>query len=274
MKKLLALLLLFSVSPAWAALTAGNCNGATISNTNPVTVGPLTSIASGQAIVVDVANWSGETITVSDGTNGSYTAANSSATGPAQGWWWVKTTATATPTVSITNPSADNLVVTVCEITGFTGTPTIDTGLEAAFSGSTATVSASPLTTGHATEMMLFGLTAIVSHTNWSSAPAGWTDQVGPDAQTILTAYEATSGTTNNVSGTLVTAQNWYGLSVGIYDATGGGSCTHAGITSAGASAIPNGTSGSYWGKTGGFVTPNCSSINYWQPAVGNFGTN
>lgn len=53
-----------------------------------------------------------------------------------------------------------------------------------------------------------------------------------------------------------------------------GASCTHQGYTSAGALAVPNGTSGSYVGKTGGFVTPDCSTVNYWQPTVGNFGTN
>lgn len=53
-----------------------------------------------------------------------------------------------------------------------------------------------------------------------------------------------------------------------------GGSCTHSGITPAGAIAVPNGTSGSYVGKTGSFVTPNCSSTEYWQPTVGNFGAN
>lgn len=51
-------------------------------------------------------------------------------------------------------------------------------------------------------------------------------------------------------------------------------SCTHEGITSAGALAVPNGSSGSYQGSAGAFVTPNCSSIEYKQPTVGNFGEN
>lgn len=54
----------------------------------------------------------------------------------------------------------------------------------------------------------------------------------------------------------------------------GGASCTHSGITSAGAIATPNGSSGSYQGKAGGFVTPDCSTINYKQPTVGAFGVN
>ena len=53
-----------------------------------------------------------------------------------------------------------------------------------------------------------------------------------------------------------------------------GSSCTHAGYTSAGATATPNGTTGSYWLKNGTFGTPDCSTTQYWQPAVGNFGTN
>lgn len=56
--------------------------------------------------------------------------------------------------------------------------------------------------------------------------------------------------------------------------AAGASSCTHQGYTSAGALATPNGSSGSYVGKAGAFVTPDCSTVNYWQPTVGNFGTN
>lgn len=50
-----------------------------------------------------------------------------------------------------------------------------------------------------------------------------------------------------------------------------GGTCAHSGYTSGGAIATPNGSSGSYLGKTGAFVTPDCSTIYYWSPAVGNF---
>lgn len=53
--------------------------------------------------------------------------------------------------------------------------------------------------------------------------------------------------------------------------AEAGTGCTHTGYTSAGAIATPNGSSGSYVGKSGAFVTPNCSSVYYWSPAAGNF---
>lgn len=59
-----------------------------------------------------------------------------------------------------------------------------------------------------------------------------------------------------------------------VMSASGGSSCTHSGITSAGAIAVPNGTTGSYRGKTGAFVTPDCSTVQYFQPTVGNFGAN
>jgi hypothetical protein len=56
--------------------------------------------------------------------------------------------------------------------------------------------------------------------------------------------------------------------------ASGGGSCTHAGITSSGTIAVPNGSSGSYQLKNGSFGTPDCSTVYYKQPYIGNFGVN
>lgn len=51
-------------------------------------------------------------------------------------------------------------------------------------------------------------------------------------------------------------------------------SCTHAGLSAAGAWTLPNGSSGSYRLKNGSFGTPDCSTVSYFQPAVGNFGVN
>lgn len=91
------------------------------------------------------------------------------------------------------------------------------------------------------------------------------------------TAYGAyldqVTATAVNAGATISTSVNWAGI-IFDYVPSGSGSCTHQGYTSGGALAIPNGTSGSYWGKSGAFVTPDCVTINYWQPTVGNFGLN
>ena len=42
-------------------------------------------------------------------------------------------------------------------------------------------------------------------------------------------------------------------------------SCTHAGITSAGAISVPNGASGSYRLANGSFGTPDCSTVSYFH---------
>lgn len=73
-------------------------------------------------------------------------------------------------------------------------------------------------------------------------------------------------------TGTASVAEN-IGATVILLKVTGA-SCTHGGYTSAGASATPNGSSGSYLGKTGAFVTPDCSSVYFWSPALGNFTLN
>jgi len=83
----------------------------------------------------------------------------------------------------------------------------------------------------------------------------------------------ATSTVTDNASWTWTTTADNYAMTLVSYKPAGAG-CTHAGYTSGGAIATPNGSSGSYVGKSGAFVTPDCSSVNYWQPAVGNFGAN
>ncbi len=85
---------------------------------------------------------------------------------------------------------------------------------------------------------------------------------------TATAATPATFGKTDSSAGP------YFVLAMVLHEPSSGGTCTHAGYTSGGAITTPNGTTGSYVGKTGGFVTPDCSSVQYWQPALGNFGVN
>lgn len=133
---------------------------------------------------------------------------------------------------------------------------------------------------------LFFGFTA-----TWQNESASQTAGTSPIAFTGRTPVWATL--TGNAAGatpedTRITSTGSYAATFGVtsgqfdgfltaavaFAETSSGSCTHSGITSAGAIATPNGTSGSYVGKTGSFVTPDCASVNYWQPAQGNFGVN
>jgi hypothetical protein len=66
---------------------------------------------------------------------------------------------------------------------------------------------------------------------------------------------------------------NWGGYLVA-FKVSASGTCRHAGQTSAGALAIPNGTSRSYWPKNGTFGTPDCATASYTQTLLGGFGVN
>lgn len=109
-------------------------------------------------------------------------------------------------------------------------------------------------------------LTTFGASTVYSPPVEGIADQdIGTAATGTVTGSETWSGGNTN---------EYYGGYLIAMKPSGGASCTHSGYTSAGSIAVPNGTSGSYLGKSGGFVTPDCSTVNYWQPTQGNFGVN
>lgn len=58
------------------------------------------------------------------------------------------------------------------------------------------------------------------------------------------------------------------------FKGAGGAACTHAGLAKGGAVSVPNGTSGEYWSKSGTWVTPDCSAVEYWSPQLGNWTVN
>jgi hypothetical protein len=92
----------------------------------------------------------------------------------------------------------------------------------------------------------------------------------GPSAADAY--FVQTSGPTSiNVGTTLSASETWFAV-LAAYGP--GAACTHSGITSAGAIAVPNGSSGSYRLKNGSFGTPDCATVNYMQPTLGNFGVN
>lgn len=84
-----------------------------------------------------------------------------------------------------------------------------------------------------------------------------------------------TAASTSEVFGENLSSSNGVSFAaIGLEPSSGGASCTHDGFTSGGTLAVPNGTSGSYRLKNGSFGTPDCSTVSYFQPTVGNFGTN
>lgn len=118
-----------------------------------------------------------------------------------------------------------------------------------------------------------------VGGTSLSRTLSGWTNgftsmgsrTAGP---TAAAAYLAQATAASISSGnTLSSSATWAALILS-YIPTGASSCTHYGLTSGGSIAVPNGSSGSYRLKNGSFGTPDCATVNYLQPTLGNFGLN
>lgn len=207
---LLALSLLWPL-PAFAALSV--VTGNTIQGSPYTGLSLSASVPANSEIVV---LYQGGTAppTISDSINGSYTSMLFNATS-ALGMMVVKTTASGNPTITITGTSGYTYL-SVMAITGFSGTPTVDTSIQnnATGSGTTATINA---TSGHNNEVLLVGqnvnnYVSGVTVSGYSPAVSGNTNQTG------FYAIETTSGTVNNFSGTFTPSGTWYLQLAGIYD--------------------------------------------------------
>jgi hypothetical protein len=142
-------------------------------------------------------------------------------------------------------------------------------------SGTGTAVTSNSLTPSGNDEFLLGSVLTTAGSVTFSAWTNSFTqDKTFTSAPSAADAYLVqTSGPTSvNVGTTLSASETW--LTVLAAYSPAGATCTHSGITSAGAIAVPNGTSGSYRLKNGNFGTPDCSTVNYVQPTLGNFGVN
>jgi hypothetical protein len=149
-----------------------------------------------------------------------------------------------TPTVSVTLGTNENGRLIYHRITGFTGTPAIDSGMTANYSGSaTTTVSiASPNTADNNEAVLLSWKTG----SSLIATPTGWT--AGSGFSYYLTA--SSSGTSTAFNGTL-SASNFYDAGVfGIYD----GAPSWVPPADVARGIFP----GSHTFTSGASITPNC----------------
>lgn len=142
-------------------------------------------------------------------------------------------------------------------------------------SGSSTSPLTNSLTPSANDEFLLALVKTIAGGITFSS----WTNSFIQDRQivsgpSLADAYLVqTSGPTSVDAGvTISTSESWVAM-LGAYQVFVS-ACTHAGQTSAGAIAVPNGSTGSYWLKNGSFGTPDCATVSYKQPTIGNFGVN
>jgi hypothetical protein len=270
-----ALLLLTALVPTQVFATLAVGTNYIYGTSSPVIL--PSSVSPGQVIAIQIAANSGTfgTVTMTDNVNsGSYAATGAefydSTNTVVINWYWKVADATGTPTISISTTGGTPNKITAVVISGFVGTPTIDSAARSTFSATTAatTLVCSPIPATTATnEIYLMGA-AVPAGSYWnSSSNPSWTAFEQFDSYAIGTSSGTNFSTTITWGATSVSDA----LVVGIYDAAS--SCTNSGYTSTGTIATPNGTTGSYVGKIGTFVDPNCSTIPYWGPSTGNFNT-
>ena len=178
---------------------------------------------------------------------------------------------------SYTFTAAASSVYTSAVILRITGAVTSGNPFDAIGSGSdvpgtAATAVAASITTVTANTLAIQFIGLTDGSLTVSSYPSGYT---GVDGGALVFAYKSFVGPGATGTATTTFSANAAGGTVlAAVKSAAGGSCTHAGQAKDGSTSVPNGTTGSYWGKAGNWVTPDCSSIYYWSPAAGNFVVN
>jgi hypothetical protein len=131
--------------------------------------------------------------------------------------FWKVTNASGTPTITINTPGGFTDIWGM-GVTGFVGTPTADTGINATATG-TSTTPTLAATSNFANEIMLMAVgtayTQQVTATGWSAGTTSTDHNFN-----AMYAIEA-SPTTNNFNGTWGTSQAWALQLAGIYDPAG-----------------------------------------------------
>lgn len=289
-RKLLLGLLLACVAP-WAfatapTLVASNVSAGTFNNTNQTIT---LSITSGDKIYLEVgSDTDPSTYTYADNQTipGTYTLllGQYSSGGGVGGAVYVAS-ATQTGSITITGNKAGATTVMVMAAADVRGASTTTPDGTYVFTNSsigTTTLSAMTMSpTLIATDLLLQFLVVSNAGVTVNSPVAGFTNQAsmtGASADGSIAAAAQTTSSTGTFSAgwtamTNASSRFYYAFALAIAG-SGGGSCTHVGYSSSGASQNPNGTTGNYWGPAGHYVTPDCATIQYWQPSTGKFAVN
>lgn len=256
---------------ASAALALDGSTGVLNSTGSPSATLTLTTTASPDVIVVSCAYNGASSVTSVAGSGLTFThRAKAGGSQYIDEWYAIASSPLSSEVITVTfSGSTSYNACTAFGISGANSTAPYDTNSVLPV---ISTATPTTFSTSNANDIIL-GLTRTTSAA--SPTPiSGWTAVYAPTGGYFIAQYEIVSTVQSSASyagpatnGTIVDA---------VVQASGGGACTHNGYSSSGALAVPNGTSGSYWGKTGAFVTPTCATggAEYWSPALGNFTIN
>jgi hypothetical protein len=272
-KTLLGVLLAFSTIPALGAVTFGSSNGAYTTGTTCGSGFSITPTAGNDLVAVIETFTASPTFSSVASTVGATVITDvafpASGTGIEYAAYRVHGATAVSQGITVTFTAA-----TECYAWFYNISPaSFDqaTGVATGTSGSFLTSSLTPAQNGSLL-IAVAGLTTSKTLSAWTNSftAAAQDRTTGPTAYSAYLA-QATAASVN-AGATVSASATWYGL---LLDYVPSASvCTHSGITSAGALATPNGTSGSYWLKSGSFGAPDCSTVLYWPPTLGNWTLN
>lgn len=268
MKRLLPLLFALFCASAHAALVQHTSTRCASTTTCAVT---LSGVASSDAIIIFPSGTATGGATVTD-SNGTVSTARgwSVPSSVGAGVYYVANTASGTHTITLTTTSG-NLELYAAEYSGLATAPF---DLSSAIASGSGLSPASASITPAGNNELLVGFVVIagssVTFSSWGSSLVQVDTQAGGPSG-AWAAFTQTTGTAGSASATASASGNWVAVAAFFKAA---GACTHQGQTAAGALAVPNGSSGSYLLKNGSIGTPDCATVSYKQPTLGNFGVN
>lgn len=284
MKKLLLALLLLPLS-AHAAITRQEAKSAACNFVATCSLTLTNAVSAGDVLLVGVYEYpngqyqSGPSSVTDTGSDTAQTAialAYSTGNWGFKGYYFVVGTGGSTFQVTVAFSGSTTYRIAVVRYSGVNNASPLDGSATSVSQGTGTAPAATALTASYAGDQQVAFL---ISTTNVTVS--AWGNSLTQELYVTSASYPTTAiadasiGSTGtvNASATLGGSAPWGMAQLLLRPASGGATCTHAGITSAGAIAVPNGTTGSYRLKNGSLGTPDCSTVSYRQ-TIGNFGVN
>ncbi|HEX4268882.1 MAG TPA: hypothetical protein VHY36_13420 [Steroidobacteraceae bacterium] len=265
---LLALCLLALIGSAHAAPALVQKTGNYASSNTQLTLA-LNGVAAGDTLIVTFGTGAADTfISAADSSGNTVSAAVALAgsAGPEQGIYYVQNSSSGTHTITITVSASSNLTGFISEWSGLATSGVFDKA-SAVASSTSASISTASITPAVSGELVVFGVTQALSSDTFSSFTNGFTQQAsyntnGPSGTwaSVVTGSAVNGGLTSSAANTSAATIAAFAPAA---------ACTDAGQAQDGTISIPNGTSGLYLSPSGTWVTPDCSTIQYWRPPSG-----
>ena len=258
--------LFLSVHSAFAALALDGSTGVLNSSGGTTASMTLSTTSANDVIVVSCAYNGAVSITSVTGAGLTFTSrAKAGNTQYIDEWYALASSALSDETITVTFSS--NNSYDACSAFGISGANT-SAPYDTNASLPVQSTAAPTYSTSNPNDFII-SLTRTLTAT--PTPTSGWTSIYAPTGGYYLVQYQIVSAVQTNATIAVPGTNGTIADAVVQASTTG---CTHGGYSSMGVISIPNGTSGSYWLKNGTFGTPDCSTVNYWQPTVGNFGVN